>query len=100
MVVHSCVPRSVTYRCFGINELPHASTISLGDKRAVSYKGGFGEGTLVLVFVPVEHPNVPSFWLSFRGTIAKTAFLENHPLSTPDISRGSSILKILCVLYI
>ena len=35
---------------------------SLGDKRAVSQKGGFGERTLVPVFVPGEHPPKPPFW--------------------------------------
>ena len=36
-------------------------------KRAVSYKGGFGECALVPVFVPGEHANVPSFRFAFRG---------------------------------
>ena len=35
---------------------------SLGDKRAVSQKGGFGERTIVPVFVPGEHPPKPPFW--------------------------------------
>ena len=42
---------------------------SLGDKRAVSQKGGFGERALVPVFVPGEHADVPSFLFSFRGNI-------------------------------
>ena len=43
--------------------------ISLGDKRAVSQKGGFGECALVPVFVPGEHANVPSLRFSFRENI-------------------------------
>ena len=35
---------------------------------------GTCERTLVPVFVPGEHPNVPSFWFSFRGNIR-----QNHP---------------------
>ena len=64
---------------------------SLGDKRAVSQKRGFGEYALVPVFasgehanvpsfrfsVPGEHPNVPSFRFSFRGNIR-----QNHPFSS------------------
>ena len=38
-----------------------ASQSALGDK-AVSQKGGFGERTLVPVFVPGEHPPKPPFW--------------------------------------
>ena len=34
-----------------------------------SQKGGFGECTLVPVFVPGEHANVPSFRLSLWGNI-------------------------------
>ena len=41
---------------------------SLGDKRTVLYKGGFGERTLVPVFVPGEHANVPSFRFRSGGT--------------------------------
>ena len=35
---------------------------SLGDKRAVSQKGGFGERTPRSGFVPGEHPPKPPFW--------------------------------------
>ena len=60
-------------------------------------KGGFGECTLVPVFVPGEHANVPSFRFLFRGNIrmypsfrflfrgtsAKTTLLENHLFCQP-----------------
>ena len=36
--------------------------------------GGTSERTLVPVFVPGEHPNVPSFWFSFRGNIQEKFF--------------------------
>ena len=40
--------------------------------------GGTCERTLVPVFVPGEHPNVPSFRFSFRGNI-----LQNHLFGKP-----------------
>ena len=51
------------------NLRPVRFSVSPGDKRAVSSKGSFGECALVPVFVPGEHPNVPSFRFSFRGNI-------------------------------
>ena len=71
--------------------------LSLGHKKAVSYKGGLGECTLVPVFVPGEHANVPLFRFSFRGNIgmyprsgfrsggtsAKPSFWKTTLLSTP-----------------
>ena len=58
---------------------------SLGDTR-----GGFGECTLVPVFVPGEHANVPSFRFSFLRNIRmypRSGFVpgnicQNHPLPT------------------
>ena len=43
--------------------------------------GGTCERTLVPVFVPGEHPNVPSFRFSFRGNIC-----QNHPFGKPPLS--------------
>ena len=54
------------------------------------------ERTLIPVFVPGEHPNVPSFQFSFRGNIrqnhpfGKPPFWKTTLLSTPD----SCCLKI------
>ena len=45
--------------------------------------GGTCECTLVTVFVPGEHPNVPSFRFSFAGTSVQTILLENHPFVNP-----------------
>ena len=41
--------------------------------------GGTCECTLVPVFVPGEHPNVPSFRMSFRGNIRQNHPFGNHP---------------------
>ena len=76
------------------DELP----TSRGNNMAVSAKGCFGECALVPVFGAGEHPNVPSFLflareniricprscLWYRGTSAKTTFLETTVLQTPD----------------
>ena len=68
---------------------------SPGDKRAVSFKGGFGECALVPVFrsggtcasvpsfrffVPGEHLNVPSFRSSFWGNVRQNHPFGNHPV--------------------
>ena len=56
--------------------------------------GGTCERTLVPVFVPGEHPNVPSFRFSFWGNIRqkpKTTLLENHPFANPRENLFSSI---------
>ena len=47
--------------------------------------GGTWERTLVPVFVPGEHPNVPSFRFLFRGNIRQTTLLKNHPLGNPGM---------------
>ena len=74
-------------------------SFSLGDKRAVFVKGWFWrmyprsgfrsrgtrERTLVPVFVPGEHPNVPSFRFLFRGNIR-----QNHPFGKPPLILGKS----------
>ena len=76
--------------------------LSLGDERAVSQKGGFGERNLVPVFVLGEHGNAPSFQFSFwgnsrmyprsgfrfGGTSAKTTLLE-----TPFVNPGNWMRK-------
>ena len=41
--------------------------------------GGTCERTLVPVFVLGEHPNVPSFRISFRGNIRQNHPFGNHP---------------------
>ena len=51
--------------------------------------GGTCECTLVLVVVPGEHPNVPSFRFSFRGTSAKTTLLETTETPGPDDLKSS-----------
>ena len=70
--------------------------------------GGTCECTLVPVFVPGEHANVPSFRFSFRGNIrtyprsgfrsagtsAKTTLLETTLLGSSDL-RQLSLLKVL-----
>ena len=64
--------------------------MSLGDKRAVSSKGGFGERALVPVFVPGEHPPKPPFWkppfcqhpkgsLGDKRAVSKRVVLANVP---------------------
>ena len=65
-----------------------SSKISPGDKRAVSQKGGFGECTLVPVFVLGEHASIPSFWFSFRGNIG-----QNHPFGIPPLFEPPKIRK-------
>ena len=63
--------------------------ISLGDKRAVSQKGGFGECALVLVFFSGEHPNVPSFrFFRSRGNIRQNHPFGNQPFVNP---RGTPV---------
>ena len=57
--------------------------LSLPAPLCYCWKGGFGECALVPIFVPGEHPNVPSFRLSFRGRNAKTTLLESHPFVNP-----------------
>ena len=49
--------------------------------------GGTWERTLVPVFVPGEHPNVPSFRLSFRGNIRRNHPFVNHPFFNPRLVR-------------
>ena len=55
--------------------------------------GGTCERTLVPVFVPGEHPNVPSFRFLFRGTSAKSPLLENHPFGKPRIEKFKIALR-------
>ena len=45
--------------------------------------GGTCERTLVPVFVPGEHPNVPSFRFSLRGNILQNHPFGNHPFGNP-----------------
>ena len=60
--------------------------------------GGICERTLVLIFVPGEHLNVPSFRFSFRGNIRqnhpfwKSPFCESliHQVSSNEFSIGLS----------
>ena len=49
--------------------------------------GGTCERTLVPVFIPGEHPNVPSFRLVFRGNIR-----QNHPFGKPPFCQPPKIL--------
>ena len=72
---------------------------SLGDKKGGFVKGGFGEHTprsgfrsgrtyectLVPLFVPSEHLNVPSFGFSSRGTSAKITLLETTFFVNPRV---------------
>ena len=51
---------------------------------------GTCERTLVPVYVPGEHPNVPSFRFSFRGNIC-----QNHPFGKPPFCQP----PILCANY-
>ena len=44
--------------------------------------GGTCERTLFPVFVPGEHPNVPSFQFSFQGNVR-----QNHPYGKPPFSQ-------------
>ena len=63
-------------------------------------KGGFGECSLVPVFVPGEHANIPSFRFSFQGTSAKITLLENHPfqvLSTSEICEEKRFVRLWAV---
>ena len=48
---------------------------------------------LVPVFVPREHPKVPSFRFSFRGNVRQTTLLENHPLPTPEKNKHRRVLS-------
>ena len=43
--------------------------------------GGTSERTVVLVFVPGEHPNVPLFRFSFRGNTHQNHPFGNHPFA-------------------
>ena len=45
--------------------------------------GGTCERTLVPVFIPGEHPNVPSFRFSFRGNVRQNHPFGNHPFANP-----------------
>ena len=94
-----------------VSLLSSVSQRSLGDKRAVSYKGGFGERTLVPVFVPGEHPPKPPFWkppfcqhqkgsLGDKRAVSKRVVLANvpsgtwawHPVQTPFVMLPSQTL--------
>ena len=67
--------------------------MSLGNKRAVSSKDGFGECALVPVFVPGGHANIPSFRFFVPGNIrvyprsgfrsGGTSAKPNHPFGKP-----------------
>ena len=63
--------------------------------RSAFRSGGTCECTLVPVFVPGEHPNVPSFLLSFRGFIRQTHPFPKPPFCEPPIvfSPFSSYLR-------
>ena len=65
LLKRGCANSVVGLELAGANSVYFLCVMSLGDKRAVSYKGGFGECTLVAVFVAGEHANVASF----RGNI-------------------------------
>ena len=54
--------------------------------RSGFFSGGTCKCTLVPVFVPGEHANVPSFW-SFRGNIC-----QNHPLGKPPFREPPTLV--------
>ena len=54
------------------------------------------ECTLVPVFVPGQHPNVPSFRFCSGGTSAKTTLLENHPFGSPREGGVQKVLSTPC----
>ena len=56
---------------------------------------GTCECTLVPVFVPGEHPNVPSFRFSFRGNIRQNHPFGNHPFRFLRKVNQVSLLKIV-----
>ena len=70
--------------------------------RAVSYKGGFGERTLVPVFVLGEYANVPSFWFSFRGNIRmypRSGFRSGGTSAKTTLQKYSTIKFAISKFY-
>ena len=55
--------------------------------------GGTCERTLVPVFVPGEHLNVPSFRFSFRGYIRQNHPFRNHPFVNPREKAETRLCK-------
>ena len=73
------------YRAIIIVRYPRKT--SRGNKRAVSWKGGFGERALVPVFGTGQNPNVPSFRFLVPGNIrmypCSFFWYREHPLKPP-----------------